>query len=128
LATDEQEKVHRTQLFAQAVDAYERGDKARLQAILRDWKSRPDAVKGDGLGAELIRTIRKIAQVVERLRVIEATLAQLKASALFQLKAQADKAQTAGRDLLAEMATQVDQEIVAARERLQAWILPRTRT
>src|SRR5262252_2905922 len=46
-----------------------------------------DAVKGDGLGAELIRTIRKIAQVEERLRVLEATLAEWKAFPLLQLKA-----------------------------------------
>jgi hypothetical protein len=123
LITDEKEKVRRNQLFAQANDAYKQGDKARLQAILHDWESSPEAVIGDGLGAELIRTIRKIAQVQERLRVLEATLAEWKASPLLQLKAQVDEAKTAGRDLLAELAAQVEQEIEAAWERLQAWTL-----
>jgi hypothetical protein len=123
LTTEEREKGHRTQRFAPAVDAYERGDKARLQAILRAWKSRPEAVKGDGRGAALIRAIRKIAQVEEWLRVLEAMLAAWKASPLLQLHAQVDEAKTAGRDLLAELAAQVEQAIEAARERLPAWTL-----
>lgn len=33
---------------------------ARLRAILNEWDTSPEAVTGDGIGAELIRTIRKI--------------------------------------------------------------------
>jgi len=41
---------------------------ARLQAILSEWVSAPEAVKQEWVSAELVRTIRKIAQAEVRLR------------------------------------------------------------
>jgi hypothetical protein len=41
---------------------------ARLQAISREWESAPEAVKREWVSAELVRTIRKIAQAEVRLR------------------------------------------------------------
>ncbi len=63
LATDESERKRRHELMAEANRAYEEGDAARLEAILRDWESSPESVKGEGPGAELVRVIRKIAQI-----------------------------------------------------------------
>lgn len=118
LATDEEERARRTQLMAEANRAYEEGDEARLEAILREWESSPESVKGGGPGADLVRIIRKIAQVEERLRTIDAEMIQLRASDLYQLKVKVDEAEGEGRDLLAEMAAQVDQEIAAGKKRL----------
>lgn len=118
LATDETDRVRRQKLMAEANQAYAEGDEARLQAILREWESSPESVKGEGVGAELIRVIRKIAQVEERLRVIEGEMAELKASDLYQLEAKVEEAENEGRELLAEMASQVKQQIAEARRRL----------
>lgn len=118
LATGDEERARRTQLMAEANRAYEEGDEARLQAILREWASSPESVKGEGLGADLVRVIRKIAQVEERLRTIDAEMAQLRASDLYQLRVKVDEAKGEGRNLLAEMAAQVDQRIVDAEKRL----------
>jgi hypothetical protein len=118
LATDEAERARRQRLMAEANQAYADGDEARLQVILREWESSPESVKGEGTGAELIRTIRKIAQVEERLRSIEAEIAELKASDLYQLKAKVEKAESEGQDPLAEMASQIKQQITEARKRL----------
>jgi len=71
LATDKGERAHRERLMAKANRAYEEGDEAKLQTILRDWENSPESVKGEGPGADLIRMIRKIAQVEERIRIIE---------------------------------------------------------
>jgi len=118
LTTDEKERARRQRLMAEANSAYADGDEARLQAILREWEESPESVAGEGPGAELVRVIRKIAQVEERFRTIEAEMAQLKASELFQLKAKAEEAEAEGRDLLAEMARHVDEQVAGAQKRL----------
>jgi predicted transcriptional regulator len=120
LTTDEKERARRQRLMAEANRAYADGDEARLQAILREWEESPESVTGEGPGAELIRVIRKIAQVEERLRTIEAEMARLKASELFQLKSKVEEAEAEGRDLLAEMARLVDQRVAVAHKRLSA--------
>jgi hypothetical protein len=106
--------------MSEANRAYEEGDAARLEAILRDWESSPESVKGEGPGAELVRVIRKIAQVEDRLKAIDAEIARLKESDLYHLKGQVDQANNEGRDLLAEMAAGVDQQVVEARGRLRS--------
>jgi hypothetical protein len=41
--------------MAEANAAYEKGDETRLHAILQEWESSSEAVKGDGVVAELVR-------------------------------------------------------------------------
>src|SRR3990172_5564597 len=118
LSTDEEERARRQQLMADANRAYEEGDEERLQAILREWESSPESVKGEGPGAELVRVIRKIAQVEERLPTIEIEIAQLKESDLYKLKIKAEEAEKERRDLLSEMAGQIDKQIADASKRL----------
>jgi CO dehydrogenase/acetyl-CoA synthase beta subunit len=77
-------------------------------------------VKGEGPGAELVRVIRKIAQVEDRLKVIDAEVARLEESDLYHLKIQVDQAEKEGRDLLAEMAARVDRQVAQARGRLRS--------
>jgi hypothetical protein len=77
-------------------------------------------VRGEGPGAELVRVIRKIAQVEDRLKAIDAEIARLEESDLYHLKKQVDEAEKEGRDLLAEMAARVDQQVVEARGRLRS--------
>jgi hypothetical protein len=120
LATDESERQRRHELMTEANRAYEEGDEARLEAILRDWESSPESVKGEGPGAELVRVIRKIAQVEDRLKAIDAEIARLEESDLYRLKGQVDQAKEEGRDLLAEMAARVSQQVVEARGRLRS--------
>lgn len=71
LTTDEDERSRRQQLMAEANQAYEDGDEEQLQAILHGWESNPESVEGEGVAAELIRAIRKIAQGRDRLKVIQ---------------------------------------------------------
>ncbi len=118
LATHEKERARRQELMAEANRAYEAGDEARLQAILREWESSAESIKGEGIGAELVRVIRKIAQVKERLRAIDSEIEALKNSDLYRLREKVEKAAQEGRDLLADMATRLDVEIADARQRL----------
>ena len=118
LATDEKERSRRQQLMTDANRAYEEGDEAKLRAILAEWESSPESVEGEGTAAELVRVIRKIAQVEKRLRVIETEITQLEESDLYQLKTKVEAAENEGRDLLDEMASRVKEEIASASERL----------
>lgn len=114
LAVDEKERLRRQKLMADANRAYEEGDEVKLKAILAEWESSPESVKGEGIAVELVRVIRKIAQVKKRLGTIETEITQLEESDLYKLKTKAEKAEDEGRDLLAEMALRVDKEVVLA--------------
>jgi CII-binding regulator of phage lambda lysogenization HflD len=69
--------------------------------------------------AELVRVIRKIAQVEERLQTIKSDMAQLLASELYQLKQKVEAAEATGQDFLATLAKRVQEQIDQARARLK---------
>jgi peptidoglycan hydrolase CwlO-like protein len=120
LAVKDADRARRQKLMAEANLAYENGDEDKLRSILADWESSPDTVEGEGVGVELIRVIRKITQIQKRLTDIDTEIHQLSMADLYQLRAKADEAEKQGRDLFREMASQVEQQIDAARERLTA--------
>jgi len=120
LATDDSERAKRNQLMAEANRAYENGDEARLRAILDEWETSPDAITGDGVGAELVRIIRKIHQVQTRLARIQIDIAAMTRSELGVLKVRADSERTRGSDLLAQMAAQLDEQIVELKRKKDA--------
>ena len=118
LATDSEEKARRQELMIAANEAYEAGDEERLREILRDWKSSPEAVKGEGIAVELVRVIRKISQCRSRLQVINKEIEELAQTELGQLKKQVDIAKESGTDLLTEMAGYLDKQIEEAYSKL----------
>jgi hypothetical protein len=118
LATDDAERAKRNQVMAEVNRAYADGDEARLRAILNEWETSPEAVPGDGIGAELVRTIRKIHQVEGRLARIEAAIATLTGSELAVLKARVESERMNGRDMLAQMADQLSEQIIQLRRQL----------
>lgn len=120
LTTDEAEKARRHKYMAAVNEAYAQGDVERLKAILQEWRSSPEAITGDDTGAELIRSIRKIAQVNARLGIIRRELDMLCQSELFLLRQKVLESQTAGLDLLRAMSDDIDAQIRAARQRLKA--------
>jgi peptidoglycan hydrolase CwlO-like protein len=119
LTLDGDEKKLRHRLMAEVNDAYARGDEDGIRAILRDWHASPESVRGDGPGAELVRVIRKIAQVEKRLQAIAAELDRLRQGELFKLKQQVEDAHADGRDLLKDLGERLDREIAQAREDLR---------
>ena len=120
LATNDDDLARRQKLMAEANRAYEEGDEAGLQAILNEWETSPDSVEGAGVGPELIRSIRKIAQIQRRLVEIEGEIQQLRTSDLYQLWAKTEEADSQGRDLLKDLASRVEKQIDEAKKRLAA--------
>ena len=118
LAEGEAERARRNKLMSDANNAYEEGDEELLRAILYEWKNSPESVKGDGVGADLVRIIRKVAQIQERLKNLESEIIEIESSDLFQLKTKVEEAQRKGKDLLQEMAEAIEREILHARIKL----------
>ncbi len=119
LATEEEERQRRQHLMTEANQAYEDGDEERLRVILHGWESSPESIKGEGVTAELIGAIRKISQSQERLKAVQEEMEALEQTDLYQLRTKIATAQQAGRDLLAEMASQLDEQIAAAKQELE---------
>ncbi|MGB8525070.1 MAG: hypothetical protein WCD43_19060 [Candidatus Acidiferrales bacterium] len=119
LTSDRDDRAKRQQLMADANDAYERGDESKLVKILTEYECSPEAVQGEGAGAELIRVIRRISQARGRLSEIEAEMQELLRSDLYQLKSRIDEAQKHGRDVLKEMVEKVEEQIAQANRRLE---------
>jgi hypothetical protein len=119
LTSDREDRVKRQQLMAEANEAYERGDEAQLGKILNEYECSPEAVQGEGPGAELVRVIRRISQARGRLAEIEAEMQEALRSDLHQLKSHLDEAKKHGRDVLKEMVAKVDDQIAQAKRRLE---------
>jgi DnaJ-domain-containing protein 1 len=118
LATDQAERLYRQELMVAANQAYETGDEERLKAILIDWETKPESFHGEGVAASLIRVIRKIAQVQNRLHAINKEFTTLEQTDIGQLKERIKSANAAGIDLMAEMVKELDCQIAHARKNL----------
>ncbi|MCL6754648.1 hypothetical protein KBT16_28180 [Nostoc sp. CCCryo 231-06] len=119
LTTDDRERLRRQNLMAEANLAYEDQDEERLKGILHSWETSPESIQGEGVVATLLRTIRQIAQSQMRLKAIQEEIEALEQTDLYQLRNQVVTAQQAGHDLLAEMASQLDEQITTAKEKLK---------
>jgi DnaJ-class molecular chaperone len=119
-AKDDADRQRRTQLMAQANEAYGRGDAEALQRILDDYDESSESVPGEGIGAELIRIIRQIHQAKKNIAAIEQELASLSASEIARLRQDVETAHQQGRDLLAELAVTVGEQVVRARKEYEA--------
>jgi hypothetical protein len=117
---DAEDLERRTRLMAEANRAYEVGDDEALQRIFDEYQDGDDAVEGEGIGAELIRVIRQISQARERVAAIERELTALRKSEIALLKKQAEESEEAGRDLLAELAAAVREQIERAKKEYEA--------
>jgi hypothetical protein len=120
LTSDRDDRAKRQKLMAAAIRAYESGDQAHLLKILTEYEHRPEAVSEDGPGAELIRVIRRVSQTRSRLAEIEAEMQELLRSDLYRLKLRVDEAEKSGYDLLKQMIAKVDEQVTAAKRRLEA--------
>ena len=115
LCTEPGERERRTKFMAEVNAAYQAGDEDRLRALLHEWQASPEAVEGSDIGSQLVRTIRKLDQVGKRLAEIDEAITALESSEVGQLRQRAQQLKSAGRDLLAEMAAEVDQQLAESR-------------
>lgn len=114
LVMDEAERHRRTELMKEINAAYARGDSARLQELLTGEASAPEAVQGEGIMFELIRIIRKIAQVQTRIEAIRQKTTELQQSEMFQLKTRVSALEAIGQKPLDDLKLQFEHQILEA--------------
>jgi len=118
-ATDQADCARRERLMKEVNAAYAAGDEEALRRILAALDASPDAVQGSGIGADLIRVLRQLKQIRDRIAAIELEIASLSETDLAQLMAKADLATAEGRDLLEEMAASVRVSIILVRHEFE---------
>ena len=118
LAPNDEERRRRDQVMAEANAAYAGGNPEQLRKLLLEWKADPDAIRGDDIGARLIRAIRMIARAKNRIREIRIEMKSLRASDLYFLRQRSERATHEGRDLLAEMRRNLETQLAQQRSRV----------
>jgi hypothetical protein len=120
LASDALARDRRHSLMIEANRAYALGDEEQLRLILLAWERSPEAVQGSDADAMRSRLVRRIAQIEEHLLTLDAALAELKASPMFQLKTMIDAEAAKGKDLIKDMVRRLKRDILVATNRLDA--------
>jgi hypothetical protein len=118
-ARDEAEQKYLTLLMARANLAYRRGDMEALQRLLEDQREIDGSIAADGAAAELLRTMRQVRQVERDLAAVEAERLTLLAGEVARLSLEAQAVALEHRDLLAEMAAGLREQIADAERRFE---------
>ena len=118
IAVDEKDRQRRERLMKDVNAAYAAGDEDALRQILVDLENSPDTVQGSGVGADLVRVLRQLRQVRNRIAAILTEIEALRDSDIARLKAKMDQADSDGRDLLAEMAVDLRARIDKSRHQV----------
>lgn len=116
-SSDGKNREYRTKLMAEANAAYAALDIKKLKELLNEWESSAEAVAGEGIAFDLVRVIRSINQINNRLQVIEEEINNIMKSEMYKLMIKVEDAEKNGRSLLDELANKVDEDIELAREK-----------
>ena len=119
-AVDDDDRSRREELMRRLNEAYSSGDADTIRKILEEWESSPDAFSGKGVAADLVRVIRQIRQVQQRIGEIEVEIAEICGSPLADLMRKCEEAEAKGIDLLEEMKDSLRHRIRKAQLRLDA--------
>jgi hypothetical protein len=118
LALDAQEKENRHNLMAKLNNAYSAGDQNLLNKLVEEYRDSPDLIKGDSIGDELVRIIRQISQVKNRLKQLREEKLKIEFSELFILREKVRAEMIEGRNLFKQMAERTKTHIKKAERRL----------
>ena len=121
MAVNEAERAFRTDLMARANAAYKIGDKQALEQILYEWEHRDEKSFLQEEGSKESKQLeRKIFQIKRRIKEIETRIGELKKSGLYELLRKVEQAERDGRDLLDDMAKDLQRQILEAKKLLNS--------
>ena len=119
LALDADEKEKRHALMAKLNEAYSAGDQNRLNKLVEDFRDSPDLVRGDTVGDELVRAIRQIWQIRNRLKELKEEKLRAEISELYVLREKVEAEMREGRNMLKQMAERTKTYIKKSARRLE---------
>ncbi|MBC8287801.1 MAG: hypothetical protein H8E42_10060 [Nitrospinae bacterium] len=111
LASSATERERRHDLMAKLNQAYDGLDEEAIRSILLEWEAEEPAHEKLELGEQLVRVVSQAAQVRKRLHAISDELEDLTLTEMFQLKKNIESAELEGRDLLQEIADDLEEKI-----------------
>jgi hypothetical protein len=118
-ARDAAEGKHFTLLMARANQAYRRGDIETLQRLLDDHREIHTSIAGEDTAAELLRITRQIQHAQRDIARLNAERGALLASEIGQMYSDSEAAALKHRDLLAELATSLREQVADAQRRFE---------
>lgn len=119
LASSASERERRHDLMAKLNQAYDGLDEEAIRAILTEWEAEEPVHEKLEVGEQLVRVLSQVAQMRKRLYGISDELEDLELTEMFQLKKNIDSAELEGRDLLQEIADDIDEKIKKAKIRIR---------
>ena len=119
LASSATERERRHDLMAKLNQAYDGLDEEAIRSILIEWEAEEPAHEKLELGEQLVRVVSQAAQVRKRLYAISDELEDLTLTEMFQLKKNIESAELEGRDLLQEIADDLEEKISETKTRIR---------
>jgi hypothetical protein len=120
-ATNPEERAYRNTLMMRANEAYKNGDLDALNQILEEWEHRDQASYSKQTELSLFDQMeQKKRQIKARIKELIERISELKKSELYQLMIKVEQAKLEGRDLLGDMAKDLNEKIISARKLLES--------
>jgi hypothetical protein len=110
-ATTDRERLRRNSMMAEVNLAYKTGDQASIEKLIIEFGQDPEAIMGEDVGARMIKTIRRIAQLRRRLAEIQPELEALQLTEVFELMRTVTEAEAMGGDPLGDLARELMRQI-----------------
>jgi hypothetical protein len=104
-ASNDVERSRRTQYMASINVAYERGELVVIERLTLEFGADPEAVLGEDIGMQIVKAIRRIAQLRRRFSEIDFERQSLNTDELYQLRVAVLDAEKIGGHPLQELAT-----------------------
>lgn len=120
LATDEDDRQRRTRLMAALNTAMDAGDVEAMQRLLHEDDVSPHSVTGQDVASRIVRTLRAIRQVKDRLEELARLELDLRADARFDSYVRKRVAWESGEDVFVNEVVGLGRRIRSAKARLEA--------
>lgn len=118
-ATNEPERLRRTELMAQVNLAYERGDQQAIEKLVKEYGQDPEAITGGDVASRIVKAIRRIAQLRRRMGEVQQQMDAMQQTEIFHLKQTIEETEAMGGAPLGDLAKQLMQELSERRIQLE---------
>jgi hypothetical protein len=120
-ATNDAERVRRTDFMARVNVAYEKGDQAEIERVVAQFGTDPEALTGNDIGTHIIKSIRRSAQLRRRLTELATEWSVLQKDEVFELRQTVESAEALGGKPLSELAVNLLRQISEKRIEIELY-------
>ena len=110
-ATTDAERERRNTMMAKVNLAYESGDLETIEKLIVEFGQDPEAIQGDDIGAQMIKAIRRVAQLRNRATEIDKCLQETQTHELYELMITVQQAEALGSDPIGDLVQDILRQI-----------------